>query len=301
MSERTGHVPLPELLAQLETDHDIEPLRSRTAEMFIARPHPGTEGPALLVKHCEAKHVPSAEAAYRAQVRCDAAGRQDGTRFVPAPECWGADPPYVCTEFIDSRRFADVFMPLATGRTDDIAEMRGLAAQAGATLARFHRALSLDERTEQGPVHRPKLHWLARRLVHARRRSDETHVHLHTDFGPQNLILDPSDEMLIVDLPGSDRIGVPEEDLGRFIESMTRRFRSRPRLATAVVDAVLDGYASTSGINVRTGDRRALVESFAARHGVLIAIDGLRRLSRVRTRQGTRSIAAARRRARANR
>ncbi len=74
MSGHDGHVALPELLARLGATHEIEPLRSRTAEMFIARPRPGVDARTLLVKHCERRHVLSAEAAYNAYVRCDAVG-----------------------------------------------------------------------------------------------------------------------------------------------------------------------------------------------------------------------------------
>ncbi len=298
-----GHIPLPELLERLEASHVVEPMRSRTAEMLIARPRPGVDGRTLLVKHCERHHVPSAEAAYAASVRCDAAGQREHKALVPSPECWGADPPYICNEYVASRVVSRLLRQLrSTGADDDTREALALVNRAGATLARFHRALPLAPAAQKQRPRSPKLHWIARRFVGSPPATRASLVHLHTDYGSYNLILTENAEILIVDLPGSDRVGPPEEDLGCLIDSVSRRIpASNPPLRAALVEAALAGYESESELKVRTGDRRAVVESFAARHALLMVLDGIRHRSRPRMREGARSIAAARRRVRANR
>lgn len=301
MSRHDDHVALPELLARLGATHEIEPLRSRTAEMLIARPRPGVDGRTLLVKHCEARHVRSAEAAYDAFVRCDDVGRSD-TRLVPTPECWGADPPYICTEYVASRPGSKVLKQLlSTDAETDTREALEFVERMGAILARFHRALPLSAAAQQQARRGPKLHGIARSLVGSPRGLGTPRVHLHTDFGLYNLIITETDEMLIVDLPGSDRVGVPEEDLGRLVADISLRVPATSPLRAALVDAALIGYESESELPVRSGAGRALVESFAARHALLMVIDGVRHLSRRRIRRGVRSIAASRRRVTANR
>ncbi len=222
---------------------------------------------------------------------------------MPTPECWGADPPYICTGYVASRPGSAVLKQfLSTGVEGDTREALALVKRAGATLARFHRALPLPPAAQQKPRRGPKLHGIARRLVGSPRGTGTSLVHLHTDFGPYNLILTETGDMLIVDLPGSDRVGRPEEDLGRLIDSVSRRVpASNTALRAALVDAALAGYESESEVAVRTGDRRALVESFAARHALLMVLAGVRHLSTWRLRSGSCSIKAARRRVRENR
>lgn len=255
MSEREQR-ELPELREELERTHAVEwSHERRNGTVTLLRPRDGSEGgTASIVLKELAGDLYTPDALHDLMLTL-AEVPDGGPPIGPRPRAFGTDPPFVAYEWVDGVIMNDALIaafrhrPLAEGVT----VVTDLAAGAGRLLHRFHTLAT--GAAEETSIFRPESFDLLDRSLRLTGTSlpDRSRwVRALMDPGPHNIVVEPSGDLRLLDLPGLVEHRPAEVELGMMAQRVGRRSRLAARaagvpvrgVARAAADATIAAYRS---------------------------------------------------------
>ena len=286
-----------QLERRLEETYTTEQQWERKGASFsLYAPKVRGSGPRLLVKQPSRWNADNAAIAFTTLNRCrEAAARRGEPHFVARPYWWGADPPFLCVEWIEGE---DLRSFIAEGLARDRASswlFEALTA-AGALLARYHLAVA-DSAVATNDAETIDMHHgftaVARRIAGPVASSTEIPVRTLSDPSAGNIVIDERGRWWLIDLPDHVEVRALQWDvaklayrLGRTVDRASRPLAGRLSISYgAVFDAVRTGYASQLPGVLASEPSIGLFYSF-------LACEATRRLARPSTVRGKLALGA---------
>jgi hypothetical protein len=284
-------VQVDQLRSQLTRDFRPGPTRrtpTGVLEVWFPRLH-SSGSPALAIKQNPSWTEQSARGLFLTLQACREYASEIGSQpFTPAPHSWGADPPYVCLEWVEGTEMRIAIQALASeGRGTRVASEVAITAKTlGLLLYRYHAAMMLLESSyflnaevTGGSVRMTRL------LVGASRFESTNVVRSVEDPGLHNVVRKDDGSLILIDLPAHFMEVPIERDVAllasRLVGSAHYYARARwiPRLKyhRAVTHAVIAGYEQGAPLSLRI-DRTHVFASMATNAAIRAAARRRKRL-----------------------
>ncbi len=254
------------------------------------------EGPSLMIKQSPQWGADHARGMWVTLSMLRAYADRTGlSSFAAAPRHWGADPAYICVDWVEGDDLVAWFeKTFVEGEPNEaFRQSLDMSRRYASLLAHYHQAMS-DMDMLAGVIPKKsktiKQSGLAIRLIAMLRgkkgvRQSEC-VRSIDDPGPHNAVEAPDGSLWLIDLPAHFEVVMVERDIARLASRQVgavRKFTASswiPRLAhyRRIVDTVIDGYERIGSPQGKPVDR-ALVYACLATDTALKTVRTRRRLA----------------------